>query len=78
MAIIYTRHALEMLVLRKLKKELADKCAKNPDKILPAKEGKKMYLKNFGNNYLKLIISEEGKQLVVVTLYWLAKKRAEK
>ena len=42
MTIIYTRHALEMLVLRKLKKELADECAKNPDKILPAREDKKV------------------------------------
>lgn len=78
MVIIYTKHALEMLVLRKLKKELADKCAKNPDKVLSAKEGKKMYLKDFGKNYLKLIISEEREQLIIVTLYWLAKKRVEK
>ena len=76
--IIYTKHALEMLAQRKLKKELADECAKNPDKILPAREDKKIYLKNFGKNYLKLIISEEEKQLVVVTLYWLAEKKAEK
>lgn len=78
MAVIYTKHATEMLALRNLKKDLADECAKNPDKILPAKEGKKIYLKNFGSNYLKLIIAEEGEQLVVVTLYWLAKKRARK
>ena len=76
--IIYTKHALEMLAQRKLKKALADECVKNPDKILSAREDKKIYLKNFGKNYLKLIISEEEKQLVVVTLYWLAKKRSEK
>ena len=41
-------------------------------------KGIKVYLKDFGKNYLKLIISEEGEQLVIVTLYWLAKKQAEK
>lgn len=78
MAIIYTKHAQEMLAFRKLKKELVEKCVKNPDQILPAREEKKAYFKNFGKNFLKLIISEEEKNIVVVTLYWLAKKRVRK
>ena len=67
-----------MLAFRKLKKEFVEKCVKNPDEILPAREGKKAYLKNFGKNYLKVIVSEEGKDIVIVTPYWLAKKRVRK
>lgn len=39
------------------------------------REDKKIYLKDFGNNYLKLIVSEEDEDRVIVTLYWLAKRR---
>ena len=78
MAIIYTKHAEEMLIFRKLKKVFLEKCVENPDEILPAREGKKTYLKNFGKNYLKLIVSEEGNDIIIVTLYWLAKRRGSK
>lgn len=75
MPIIYTKHAKEMLALRKIEKRLIEECVNNPDEILPAYEGKKIYLKDLGKNYLKLIISEESLDKVIVTLYWLAKKR---
>ena len=42
------------------------------------KEGKKIYLKDFGKNYLKLVVSEELKDKVVITLHWLAKRRVKK
>lgn len=75
MAIIYTKHAKEMLLLRKINKHLVEKCTSNPDEILPALEGKRIYLKDFGKNYLKLIVSEKNDDKLIVTLYWLAKKR---
>ena len=78
MAIIYTKHAEEMLAFRKIRKEFVEKCLKNPDDKLPAKEGKLAYFKNFGKNYLKVIVSEEGKDLIVVTPYWFAKKKVKK
>ena len=78
MAINYTKHAEEMLILRGVSQDMVDKTVNNPDKIVPTREGKKIYLKNFGKNYLMLVISEEFDDQIVVTLHWLAKKRAER
>lgn len=78
MAIKYTKHAEEMLILRGIKKELANETVDKPDEILSAKEGKKTYLKDLGKNYLMLVVSEEMDDKVVVTLHWLAKKRIKK
>lgn len=75
MNILFTKHAKDMLELRGIKEDLILKCLKNPDKITPSKFGKKIYLKDMGKNYLKLIVSEEENKLVVITLYWLAKSR---
>lgn len=77
MDIIYTKHAEEMLVFRGITKAKVKKCIKNPDKILTVKEGKKAYLRNFGKNYLKVIVFEERDYFVVITLYWLEKARVK-
>lgn len=78
MAIKYTKHAKEMLAFRSIDKKLADQTVNSPDKISLAKEGKKMYIKDFGKNYLMLVVSEEMNDKIVVTLHWLAKKRVKK
>lgn len=75
MKIIYTKHAEEMLRFRNISKLLVEKCIRKPDRVLPAREGKKVYLKDFGNNYLKTIVAEDERYIIVVTVYWLAKKR---
>lgn len=77
MVIKYTKHALEMLPHRGIDKKLADETAKNPDKISHTKDGKKIYLKDFGKNYLMLVVAEEGDDKVVITVHWLAKKRVK-
>jgi hypothetical protein len=77
MKIVYTKHAKDMLVLRNIQMIKVEECINNPDHILPGKFGKKAYLKDFGTNYLKLIVAEEKDRKVVVTLYWLAKKRVK-
>lgn len=77
MAVIYTKHAKEMLFIRDINKKLANECATNPDKILPGNDGKKIYLKDFGVNFLKLVVSENGKKKVVITVHWLAKRRVK-
>ena len=75
MKIIYTKHAEEMLIFRNIPRKLVQECVNNPDEILPAREGKKIYLKDFGKNYLKLVVVQEENILVIVTLHWLAKRR---
>ncbi len=77
MAIIYTKHATEMLSVRNIRKKLANECANRPDHIFPGADDKKIYLKDFGLNYLKLVVSEEGKNKVIITVHWLAKRRVK-
>lgn len=75
MKILYTKHAQESLSLRKITKRLVKQCIEKPDKVSAARENKEMFLKDFGKNYLKVIISQENNTYVVITVYWLAKKR---
>jgi hypothetical protein len=73
----YTKHAKEMLILRAISKKLSDETVKNPDEITDTRDDKKIYLKNFGKNYLKLVVAEEAGNKVIITVHWLAKKRAK-
>lgn len=57
--IFYTKHAKEMLDFRRINLIKVEQSIKNPDETFDAREGKRVYLKNFGDNYLKLIIAEE-------------------
>lgn len=75
MPIIYTKHALEMLKLRNISKDLSDECVESPDKTLPGKEEKKIHLKDCGKNFLKLVVAHESPDKIVVTVHWLEKKR---
>lgn len=77
MAITYTKHAKEILLHRDIKQEFADECAKNPDKTFSGDDEKKIYLKDFGKNFLKLVVLEEGGDKVIITVHWLAKRRAK-
>ena len=69
MAIKYTKHAKEMFVLRGIKQSMADETVNSPDRIIPTREKKKIYLKDFGKNYLMLVVSEEMGDKIVVTLH---------
>jgi len=73
--IAFTRHADEMIALRRLNKKLIEQCIRHPGEIIPAKENKQAYIKDLGKNYLKVIIAEETQELIVVTTYWVAKDR---
>lgn len=75
MNIVYTKHLLESIHLRNIKKELVTICVNKPDKVLPATGNKNAYLKDFGVNYLKVIVAEENSKLIVITAYWFAKAR---
>jgi hypothetical protein len=78
MSIRLAKHAEKMLSHRNIKRSLLIKSIESPDLVLPVKYGKRACLKNLGNNYLKAIVAEEGKEKTVITLYWLDKKRVGK
>lgn len=75
MNIVYTKHLLESIKLRNIDKKLVDTCIFNPDKILPGNNNKKIYLKDMGINYLKVIVAQEVNNFVIITAYWFAKTR---
>ncbi len=74
MQIIYTKHAREMMNIRNISQSLVEKCVENPEDILSAREGKDIYLKNFGKNFLRVIGVKEQGSIIVITAHWLAKK----
>lgn len=78
MKIVYTKHAQEVLTQRGISKSLVDKTVRKPDFKLCAKEEKKIYLKDWGKNYLKVILAEEEKDLIIITFYWIDKNRFRK
>ncbi|KKR91989.1 MAG: hypothetical protein UU42_C0006G0028 [Candidatus Woesebacteria bacterium GW2011_GWA1_41_13b] len=78
MKIILTKHVLKRLEERNIKGVWAKQCAKEPDFVFPAGDNKKAYLKDLGKNYLKVIIVEEGVNLVILTAYWFAKSRLKR
>ncbi len=75
--IIFTRHAKEMLLQRNIPAKLVRQTIKNPDHCLKGRENKTIYLKYFGKNFLKVIVSEE-EQTVVITAHWWSKERFKK
>jgi len=77
-AIRYTKHAKEMLIFRGIKQDMADETVNSPDEITLGKNDKKIYLKDFGKNYLMLVVAEEFNDKIVVTVHWLAKERVKK
>ena len=73
--IVFTKHAEEMLSVRHIDRSKVKSALTQPSRRIKAKEGKVAYFKDFGVNYLKVVVSEENDALVVVTLYWVAKHR---
>jgi len=74
----YTKHASEMLAFRGIKKEQVEATIKNPDNRSKGKNGKSVLYKNFGINYLKVVIAEEKDAVIVITNHWIVKKRIKK
>jgi len=78
MKILFTKHAKEMLLQRRIPQAKVVECLNDPDKVIDSKESKNIYIKDFGNNFLKVIAATERETYIVITLYWLAKKRLKK
>lgn len=78
MKIKYTKHAKEMLAFRKITTKQVQDTIKNPEIELPGRNEKLVLYKNFGKNYLKVVISKEKGVVLVITNHWIAKKRIKK
>ncbi len=78
MKITFTKHAREMLLFRRINKEQVEEVIHHPDDKSAGKSGKTVLYKNFGKNYLKVVILKEKDEIVVITNHWIAKKRIKK
>lgn len=78
MKIKFTKHAREMLVFREIKREQVEAVIKKPDDQSRGESGKNVLYKDFGKNYLKVVIVKEKNEVVVITEHWIAKKRVKK
>ena len=56
-----------MLVFRRIGKEQVEATLENPDDRSIGKSGKDVLYKNFGKNYLKVVISKEKGDVFVIT-----------
>lgn len=74
----FTKHAREMLVFRKIKKEQVEATIKGSDYKSSGRSGKDVLYKNFGKIYLKVVVSKEKGHVLVITNHWIAKKRIKK
>ena len=77
MKIVYTRHAQEMMIMRGISSSLVEECVQNPDKTMLGRNGKVLYLKDLGKNYLKVIVKQEDSTFLVITFHWLEKRRVK-
>ncbi len=62
---------------RNISKENIEKTIISPDTIMPALNNKRVFMKDLGNNYLKVIAVEEKSAIVIITVYWIEKKRVK-
>lgn len=78
MKIVYTKHAKEMLPFRKITKNQVESTINNPDNKSKGKNDKDVLYKDFGQIFLKVVISKEKGTIFVITEHWIEKKRVKK
>lgn len=65
----YIDHALQKLKERKVSKEHVLEILTNPDKVLPARLGRKRAIKNLAGRIIHVIYEEHEDHFLVVTIY---------
>jgi len=73
MEIIFSRHAKLKILQRKISEKFITKTIKNPDFETPSYNFRTELFKNFGKNFLKVIVRKEGDKIVVITTHWVEK-----
>ena len=78
MNFVYTNHAKENLVERKIKKEDVEQAILNPDEIFKGKKDRNISHKFIGNKLLRVIYKKEEKVYIVITAYYTKVGRYKK
>ena len=72
--ILYTKHAEDMVKLRKISKELVDRALIDPDETIDQEETKINH-KVVGDKMLRVIYKESRNSYIVITTYLTHKER---
>ena len=71
--VIFSGHALEKLVQRRIQKELVESTVQDPDHVMPSYRGRQTAYKKYGQKYLKVVFIQQGVNITVVTQHWDSK-----
>jgi len=72
MKIIFTKHATQRLIERKIPKKDIEKTIKFPDKIYPSFNNKKVAQKKIlRNKTIEVIYTKKQNKIIIITCYWL-------
>ena len=75
MRFIYTNHAKENMIERKISSSDVESTINNPNEELTSKKGRKIAQKIFGNRLLRVIYKEAEKVYIIVTVYFTKIRR---
>jgi hypothetical protein len=70
MKIIFSNHARQNMIERRIPKHFVAEALNFPDKIILSRNDRKIVHKQFGNRLLRIIYKETGKVYIIVTVYF--------
>ena len=77
MQIVYTKHAIQRLLLRGISKKKVNLAIDDSDYKERGVSGATIYYRDFGKNYLKVITQITGNKIIIITLHWVDAKRVK-
>ena len=75
MKIIYSEHAKQNLLERKIPESYVLETLDYPEKIIVSRKGRKIAQKQIGNRLLRVIYKETEKVYIIVTVYYAKSER---
>jgi len=70
MKIIYSDHAKQNMVERRISSKEVESTILNPEKLIDSKKGRMIAQKTIGNRLLRVIYKETEKVYIIVTFYY--------
>ena len=75
---VFTNHAREALVFRKISEQETKQAINKPDFRKLSRGDTEILYRRFGDRYLKVVVRAGIKMVTVITEYWIEKERAQK
>ena len=72
MEVEFSRHSLTQLLIRsRITKSMILNALQDPDKVLQSYRNRQLYRKQYGEEWLEIVITKEDNKLIVITQYFL-------